>query len=323
MINAWFVAARAVHFAACLLILGVFFFDRCIVAPVAKCQGPQIGRHWRTIARWLLFFALPAALASGAAWFALVAIDMSDLPASEALSGGILRTVWRQTQYGALWQIRLGFWIATGLAAIAVVTGRRASSLRAAIAWIGLLSGGMLSVSLAWAGHGQTGRFVRWHLLADVIHLLVSGLWPMGLLPFAWLLIKLRRDRATERWRFISELTCRFSAISLSSVVLLLMTGLVNAWLLVGSISKLFATLYGKVLLVKIAAFGVMVAIGAVNLLYLKPRLASPRAAGPNEERAAARLLFNVSVELVLATVVLAVVGLLGHLVPAVECACQ
>jgi putative copper export protein len=77
-------------------------------------------------------------------------------------------------------------------------------------------------------------------------------------------------------------------------------------------VSNLWHTAYGRVLLVKISVYCVMVGFGAVNLLYLKPRLAS------GQRRAAGLLGFNVSAEIILAMVVIAVVALLGLLPPAV-----
>jgi len=69
----WFSFIRAVHFGACLLVFGVFAFDRFIVAPIQE-RGTDLIRLWLPIARALTGLALPVALLSGAAWFAVVAI---------------------------------------------------------------------------------------------------------------------------------------------------------------------------------------------------------------------------------------------------------
>ena len=111
------------------------------------------------------------------------------------------------------------------------------------------------------------------------MHLLAAGCWPVGLVPFAIMLYKFKRSVEQS---VVFELTARFSAMSLICVSFLTATGLVNTWVLLGSVSNLWQTVYGRVLLVKIFVFCVMVGIGAVNLLRLKPRLA----AGDDGQRA-------------------------------------
>jgi putative copper resistance protein D len=110
----------------------------------------------------------------------------------------------------------------------------------------------------------------------------------------------------------MSQLTARFSAMSLTCVSLLTATGLVNACVLLGTVSNLWQTTYGRVLLVKIAVFTLMVGLGAINLLLLKPRLAT------GQRRAANWLGLTVTAELVLTIAVIAIVALLGLLPPAI-----
>jgi putative copper resistance protein D len=147
------------------------------------------------------------------------------------------------------------------------------------------------------------------HLCSDVVHLLATTLWPMGLLPFALLLYCVRRSSDTS---LHVNLTNRFSAISFWTVVILLASGIVNSWLLVGSLNNLFHTPYGQTLTRKIVIFGFMVVFGAINSFWLKPRLsASP---------AASRWLqWNVAIELSLMIVVIVIVGFLGLQPPPVE----
>jgi putative copper resistance protein D len=284
------IAARAIHFGSCLLIFGVWMFDRFIIVPAAVAQ-------WRSIARWLLALALPVAALSGAWWFAELAIGMS----GQALDMNIVSLVWKQTHFGQLWQLRLIFFFPAVVSALL--------SRWTIFRWIGLITSGLLLGSLAWAGHGRTDQWAVMHLLADTVHLLTAGCWPIGLLPF-WLM--LHRLKRSADLTILFQLTVRFSTMNLAAVALLAASGLVNAWVLLGSVSNLWHTAYGRVLLVKISVYCVMVGFGAVNLLYLKPRLAS------GQRRAAGLLGFNVSAEIILAMVVIAVVALLGLLPPAV-----
>jgi copper resistance protein D len=278
------VAARAVHLGACLLVFGVWVFDRFIIVPAAVS-------HWRLMVKWLLAPAVAMVALSGAWWFALLAVGIS----GQALQMDVVRLVWKQTHFGELWQLRLIFLV---VAAVAPLFSR----------WMSLIASGLLLGSLAWAGHGRTEEWTVGHLLADTVHLLAAGCWPVGLVPFALMLH--RCNRFVEQ-SVIYELTSRFSAMSLACVSLLTASGLVNAWVLLGSLSNLWHTVYGRVLVIKISIFCVMVSIGAVNLLRLKPRLAA------GDGRAVGRLRLNATMEILLGMVVITVVAFLGLLPPA------
>jgi putative copper resistance protein D len=176
---------------------------------------------------------------------------------------------------------------------------------RSALVCILGLIAAFLVASLAWAGHGLMAPAVSWHLTADVLHLLVCGLWPLGLLPF-FLLI----------WsspQLDVRIVRRFSTLSALSVVALALTGLVNTLILVRSPCNLTHTSYGQVLMLKIGLFAVMIGLGASNRLYLLPRLA------PASGSAAASLRRSVFLELLLAAAVLVIVGYLGRLAPPVH----
>jgi copper resistance protein D len=295
------IAARAIHFGSCLLIFSVWMFDRFIIVPAAVAQ-------WRTVRRCLLAAALPAAALSGVWWFAELTVGMS----GQALDKTIMAMVWKQTHFGQLWQSRSIFLF---LALLAAIFSRK---------WIALITSGLLLGSLAWAGHGRTEQWTTPHLLADTVHLLTAGCWPIGLLPFGLMLLRLNRSatstpssgtpgegRGGGDLASLSQLTARFSAMSLTCVSLLTATGLVNASVLLGTVSNLWQTPYGRVLLVKIAVFTLMVGLGAINLFLLKPRLAT------GHRRAAGWLGLTVTAEFVLTIAVIAIVALLGLLPPA------
>jgi copper resistance protein D len=186
------------------------------------------------------------------------------------------------------------------------------------LVWFEFLISGFLLGSLAWAGHGTEGQPNGGHLLADVLHLLVAGLWPTGLLLFALLLRHLRQSADPARGAAIAALLGRFSATSLLSVILLSMTGFVNSWYLVGSWANLFQQPYGRWLILKVALFCSAVAIGAVNLLRLKPRLLKENPSPTEVAAGAASLEFNVWVEVALGVLIVLVVAILGLQPPAV-----
>ena len=92
------------------------------------------------------------------------------------------------------------------------------------------------------------------------------------------------------------------------AVGLLLITGIINTWLLTDSIFNLPGTDYGRLLLFKIALFVAMAAFATVNRWYWSPRLPAPRAVGAIRR--------NALIELGLGLAVICIVGALGTLPP-------
>jgi copper resistance protein D len=213
-----------------------------------------------------------------------------------------------------VWKIRLTFLIVT---AVLSCFQKSAAQVRDFANWVQFLAIGCLLGSLAWAGHGQEGT--RWHLLADVAHLLAAGVWPAGLLPLLLLLRNARKVAQPKEWPFMSDLVSRFSAVSLLTVLLLAVAGRMNAMYLVGGFSNLVGEPYGRWLLAKIVFFSVAVVIASVNLFRLNPRLISERFEPEKAMATAARFQTNLQFEVVMGSGIVAVVAVLGTLPAAVH----
>jgi putative copper resistance protein D len=57
-------------------------------------------------------------------------------------------------------------------------------------------------------------------------------------------------------------------------------SGLVNSWFLVSPLTNLIETEYGRLLLVKVALFAMMVGLAGLNRFWIVPELAKPAVAG-------------------------------------------
>ncbi len=229
------------------------------------------------------------------AWLMAQAALFADAPAA-AFDPVAVWSVASETGFGRAASLRL---VLFGLALVAMVL-RRPSLIGAASA--GLAA----TASFAWTGHGamEDGLAGVVHLSADVLHLLAAALW-IGALVVLTLLGASRSDRAlTLGMR-------RFSGVGPAVVAALVASGLINSLYLVGldQLPTLASTAYGRLLIVKLLLFVIMLALAAVNRLVITPRLA----AGQAPARAATLSLF---VETLLALAVLAVVAWLGALAP-------
>lgn len=262
----------------------------------------------------LAWVSLLVALASGAAWLVIVASNMSGMPLTAVLQGGVIGTVLTQTHFGQAWTIRAGLIVV--LAACLLVQARTRTR---AAGRVGLLAAGAFITGLAWAGHGAATEDVPFdaiHLPADILHLLAAGAWLGGLLPLVILLAQAWRDASPQAVAVARVASMRFSVLGLSSVGTLLVTGVVNTWFLAGSVPALLGTLYGQLLLVKIALFATMIAVASANQQRLVPCLADVTSETNLCLQAIRQLRRNASIEASLGVFVLAIVGIIGILPP-------
>ncbi len=309
------IVARTLHFAAAIMLTGVFAFERLVAAPAFGAAGAdyRAARLRRRLLR-LAWGSLAVLLVSGAAWLVAVASEMSGRPGGLLLSQRLLGVVLTGTRFGEDWLLRLG-----GAALLGVLLALRHAARRrteAAWSWAALAVAAALLGSLAWAGHGAAtaGGAGELHLAGDLLHLLAAGTWLGTLPPFALLLADTRRPGNAQGLAVTRAASRRYSILALASVTALLAGGLVNTWFLAGTIPALVGTEYGRLLLGKIALFVAMLVVAAVNLLRLTPRLAA--ASGAATPRTAAQLRRNTLIEAGLGLGVLAIVGLLGILPP-------
>jgi copper resistance protein D len=185
----------------------------------------------------------------------------------------------------------------------------------------GTLLAGAYAATLAWTGHaiGDTGADRYIHLTGDAVHLLAAGAW-VGALPALISLLKRAGGVARpEGFALAVSATRRFSTLGMVSVSALVVTGLVNAWYLVGSVPALLGTDYGRLLLWKLLLFALMVTVAAINRLRLTPQLATatPTSIGTPSRNALARLRRNTLLEMAAGVAIVGIVAALGLTTPA------
>ena len=311
------VAARAVHFAAMMMLEGAIVFRFLIADQILRAADNEAQRALRRLLVWTVWLGLVVGVASGAAWLILLAGRIRGLAPAETLSQGVAWIVLTQTRFGETWQVRSILAVLVALSMFALNRGA-ANSVR----WRGavpiVLVAGLVG-TLAWAGHGGAtpGAIGDVQLIADVLHLIAAGVWIGGLLPLTTILMIARRAGDVRSIAIAAEATWRFSVLGLASVLTLLVSGIINTYVLAGSVPALVGTPYGRMLLIKIGLFIGMVSIAAFNRQGLTPRLASATAGGTSTALGAlASLARNSLAELALGLAILIVVGALGILTP-------
>ena len=312
------IITRAVHIGACVVLLSVFAFQ-IFIAKSGLGQADQCALQeseaLRRLFRRLAIWSLVAAFASGIGWFWIVLAQMTgrgfwEMPSMEAIEVAIT-----QTQFGELWEWRLGLML---LFIIVHLFGSEKWRifLWNSRAWqcLGAVVATTLLASLAWAGHaGAALGGQRWfHLTADAAHLVAAGLWPGGLVPLTFFLVRAGRLNQPSLLMAAGTIARRFSALSLFVVGALATTGFVNSYFLVGSVRALVLTRYGRLLALKLLLFFIMISLGAWNRLRLNPQLASVDELDDQQSVTLCKLKRNVVAELCLGTLIVVIVGALG-----------
>jgi putative copper resistance protein D len=287
------ILARAIHFAATALAAGTVSFMVLVAEPAFGRARPLA--VFRRRANLITWGTLAVAGLSGAAWLALLAADIYGASLVYVCLHGGVENVLIGTQFGVFGCLRLA--VALLLAVLLLWPAVRWPQMAAAAAFIALLA----FVGHAGATPGAAGQL---HLASDVVHLIAAGAWLGGLPALALLLASTPQQKGLA-----AHAAARFSTLGVVSVVALLLTGIVNSWMLLSSPRDLIATDYGRLLFLKIGLFAAMLAIAAVNRFYLTPRLAA---------RSSRRMLTRNSLaETALGCGVLLLVGALGTMEPA------
>lgn len=310
-IDAPMVVTRAIHFAATATVAGVLVF-RSLVAEPALGASPEASRFIRSRLAAIAWVSLALAVVTGLIWLELQTMSITGLAGREAITSGAILTVVNETQFGWLSEIR--FVLAAVLAACLIL------SRPAGARWLALAASLALVTTIAWTGHaGATpGRLGYLHVAADALHLAAASVWLGGLIGLL-LVFAFSRLRRPSGWANLElDVVRRFSTLGIISVAALILTGIINAGIQVGSFRGLVLTGYGRLLMVKLATFAVMVAFASVNRLWVTPRLTR---AGENGARAdlVKILARNTRIELALALAIFAIVGVLGTLHPAMH----
>lgn len=185
--------------------------------------------------------------------------------------------------------------------------------------WLALAALGTFTAgSLAWMGHGAAtdGSGGAVHLVSDVLHSWAAAVWIGALVAF--LLLLLAADPRPEATVALHRALHGFSGLGTLLVAVLVATGAVNGWFLVGAdrIDGLWSTPYGRLLSLKLLLVVTMLIAAAINRFRLTPALARALDHKAQRQVAQAHLRRSVAIETAVAFGVLALVAWFGTLEP-------
>ncbi|WP_313805724.1 copper homeostasis membrane protein CopD [Sphingobium sp.] len=242
-----------------------------------------------------------AALALGglvlsALWLLASAAGMAGTPLLSP-DWSVLDILLRETPVGMVLGVRLA-----ALLLILPLLFRRGAGWNATIA----LPAAIAAATLAWSGHAAASEGLAGsaHRIADALHIFAAAGWWGALLALLHAVFSGQEIGRTAR------MLERFSLFGTIFVATLIVTGAFNVVMIMGiaQLPVLLHSLYGWLLLAKLALFGGMLLLAAANRWWLTPRLA--------DGDAVAHLRLSLLLETTLALTILGLVAALGTLDP-------
>ncbi|MGW1286110.1 copper resistance CopC/CopD family protein [Streptomyces sp. NPDC002586] len=246
--------ARYLAYLSLAVLLGTAaFVAYCRPPKAAPLRTPVLVAAWTLIASTALLFVLRAPYEEGTS------------PLRACSLGALAHTA--TTRPGALLLARLALLLLSG-AGMALLRARRSRlPRRTTLAVAAALA---LPLALTWtaAEHAAAGIQVPLAITSATLHLLAMGVWLGGL---AALLRLLSRAPALPL-----SVPARFSRLALTSVTVLVLTGVYQSWRGLGSWQALTDTTYGRTLLAKLAAVAALLLAAACSRTWTS-RMAQPR----------------------------------------------
>ncbi len=134
----------------------------------------------------------------------------------------------------------------------------------------GLVGVCLVAVSFMFDGH-TASEGPRWlHAVANFAHVTTAAIWAGGV---AMLVLTMRRRRSDDRPIQALQLAMRFSVVATVALVAAGLAGFALAVIVLDSISEIWLTPWGRLLVLKVALVGAAAAGGAYNHRIVVPAL--------------------------------------------------
>ncbi|NHC12793.1 cytochrome c oxidase assembly protein [Motilibacter deserti] len=216
------------------------------------------------------FLGVRLAGTAAAAWASAALVQtlltLSDVfgqPPLEALSGSALHEFLTVLPQGRALVVQVA------LACLVAVLARFTTSVRGALLVLALAVGAVTPPLLTGHAAGAGNHMLAVSSL--VVHVVAAVLWAGGLAALLWVW------RRTTTGAPLVLAVPRYSRIAIWAAVAVGASGVVSAWLRLGSVEAVLSSQYGGLVLWKAAGFALLVAFGARMRLAVLPRLADSR----------------------------------------------
>ena len=265
--------ARAIQFLAIAIAVGAVVFLLAVWRPEMAAarhrrQPETLDAAFRI--RTAKLFMAVASAGIAASLFGIVA--QGALADGVSVFGGTRPSVFSatiETRFGVIWSLAAVAWTV-----IALVANR---SLRDRRRWASVLLSAALALVVAipaLSGHAATVEPIGLFGALNLVHVVSVSVWVGGLVCLASALPAASRLLADpQRVALSASILTRFSPIALGSVIVILLTGLIQSLVALDSFEQVTTTAYGRALLVKAGLLLILIALGFVQRRLVIPRL--------------------------------------------------
>jgi putative copper export protein len=290
---------RGIYLAASLLGFGILLFWILVASPllanVETTPRPLAKWTWKVFRGSIILAAIAAVV-----WLLAQAAYLAE---ADTLAGGAA-AVWPVligTHFGHVLALRLGLLI---LAMICLGDGRKRT--RQVLA---MVATGLAIVLQGWTAHAAAAEgSARVILLgAETLHLLAAGAWLGSLLALFLFARALPPDQGARA-------LLKFSPLGMLCVFILAVTAFVQGRLLIGGVSELIRTDYGRVAMLKLMLFLAMLLLATINRFHHTRVLSGSHQVGSRR-----RLQLSIGIETGLGLVVILAAAVLADMQPVVH----
>jgi copper transport protein len=213
--------------------------------------------------------------------------------------GGVadMEVVAIDTRWGLAWCIQLAGGV---LAAIGLLLARRTRT-----GWhLAAVASVMIAVGASLGGHaGAAERLRALAVLTDSLHVIGAAGWLGSLFWLVWGLRIVAPDGESRGSR-AATLVRTFSPAALAFAALVMVTGVVSAWLRLGALPALWSSAYGQMLIRKLVLLSGVALAGLYNWRRMRPALGTSDVARRFQRSAMIELGFGIAVIVVTAFLV-------------------
>jgi copper transport protein len=331
--------ARGVQYISIAAAIGVVFFLLAIWIPaLASVAGGD--QRWQLASerfvsrlRGMLGLALLGGVVSGALGIVFQGATAAGVSFWSALDADTIKDV-LDTRWGTVWGIRTLVWLGFGAVLAGVFARGRQPVLRpASVGATGLaltrpfgpgalallaLPLGFLAISPALAGHASLTSPTGVLVPANVIHVVAVSVWSAGVAVLVFGLKRATQElEPPDRARLLAANLIRFSTAAGIAFALLVVTGLVQAYVEVRSIDNALHTEFGRFALIKFGiVMGPLLALGAYNRRLNVPHLRDIASTGSSLGSSGRLLRRTLRAEIALLLVVFGVTAVLVSKAP-------
>lgn len=288
------ILSRWLTFVACLVLIGVMTFRLFVLRRMSPTGNDLFAHIASTNSATLGIVAAVGGLLAAMLKLMRESADMPDV----RIGAMLFDSVWG-------WSLLLQ---TAGLiiAAVALYLVHRPGDSKSGVWKAALLGTLVLAVSPSLSAHAGASSLALIAVPADMLHILVAGMWlgTLTVIVIVGISAAVKTPDAVRPGARVAEMINVFSPLALTCGALVVLTGIGSSLIELPSVSSLWTTPYGVVLLLKLFFVALLFAAGAWNWRRMKPRLTGDNSVAPIRSSASLELMLAVSVLAVTAVLV-------------------